>query len=182
MKKLFVVLLALLVCFAMPLLAQDKEKKEMAAGDMDMTPPTPLTEDKYCSSRVGEWKGWSEGGPMGKVEQTETVEMALNGQFLLIKSQDTGEGQGMGILSINPETGEFMGSWADGFRGMYDGAGKREGKVLTMKWTGYQGTYESVETMVDDDTISYTWSFTDPAGNTMEGKGEMKRVKKMTSK
>ena len=35
MKKLFVVLLALLVCFAMPLLAQDKEKKEMAAGDMD---------------------------------------------------------------------------------------------------------------------------------------------------
>jgi len=26
------------------------------------------------------------------------------------------------------------------------------------------------------------WSFTDPAGNTMEGKGEMKRVKKMTSK
>ena len=85
MKKLFVVSFALMVCFAMPLLAQE-DKKEMASGDMDMTPPTPLTEDKYCNARVGEWKGWSEGGPKGRVEQTETVEMALNGQFLLIKS------------------------------------------------------------------------------------------------
>ncbi|MCH8872226.1 hypothetical protein IH824_05565 [candidate division KSB1 bacterium] len=31
-------------------------------------------------------------------------------------------------------------------------------------------------------TMSTAWSFTDPAGNTMEGKGEMKRVKEMTSK
>jgi len=180
MKKLFVVLLALMVCFAMPLLAQE-DKKEMAAGDTDMTPPTPLTEDEYCSTRVGEWKGWSE-SPMGKVEQTETVEMALNGQFLLFKSQDTAGWQGMGVMTINPETGEFMGGWADSFRGIYEGTGKRDGNVLTMKWTGYQGTYEAVETMIGDDTISTTWSFTDPAGNTTEGKGELKRVKKMTSK
>ncbi len=180
MKRLFVISLAVVVCFAMPLLAQE-DKKEMAAGDMEMAPPTPLTEDKYCSARVGEWKGWSE-SPMGNVEQIETVEMALNGQFLLMKAQDTSGWQGMGVLTINPETGEFMGSWADNFRGMYNGAGKREGKVLTWKWTGYQGTYEAVETMIDDDTISNTWSFTDPAGNTMQGKGELRRVKKMTSK
>jgi len=88
----------------------------------------------------------------------------------------------MGVLTINPETGEFMGSWADSFRGMYEGSGKREGNVLSWQWTGYQGTYEVVETMVDDDTISNTWSFTNPAGDTMQGKGELKRVKKMTSK
>jgi len=179
MKKLFIVLLALMVCFALPLLAQE-EKKEMAAGDAGFTPPPPLSEDKYCSTRVGEWKGWGD-SPMGKVEQTETVEMALNGQFLLMKSSDTSGWQGMGVITRNPETGEFMGGWADSFRGMYEGTGKLEGNVLSWKWTGYQGTYESVETMVDDDTISYTWSFTGPAGNTMEGKGEMKRVK-MTSK
>ena len=180
MKKLFVVLLALMVCFAMPLLAQE-DKKEMG-GDMEMAPPTPLTKDAFCSWMVGEWKGWSDGGSMGKAESWEKVEMKLNGQFLHRTAKDSHGYEGMGILTMHPETGQFMGGWVDNFRGMYDGNGNREGNVLSMEWKGAPGTYKQVSTKVDNNTYTYTWSFTDPAGNTMQGKGEMTRVKKMSSK
>jgi len=90
--------------------------------------------------------------------------------------------KGRGALTMHPQTKAFMGFWADNFRGMYTGSGKREGDKLMMTWEGYQGTYKQELTRTGDDSYTYTFSFTDPAGNVSGGKGEMTRVKETSKK
>lgn len=184
MKRGSIVLLVLMLCITMPLLAQEKaaEKGEETADKKEMTEhaemaPPPALDDDLCKWLVGEWEGWSE-GPKGKHSEWEKIEMGLNGQVLLreaVSKTNDGEYAGMGGMTINAESGEFMGYWMDNHRGMYQGKGKREGDKLTMEWQGYQGTYTNVLEKVDENTYTATWSFTDAGGNTMEGKSEMKR-------
>lgn len=187
MKRATIVLLVLMLCITMPLLAQEKaaetaDKKEMTE-QAEMAPPSALDDD-FCKWLVGEWEGWSE-GPEGKHSEWEKIEMGLNGQVLLreaVSKMDDGEYAGMGGMTINPESGEFMGYWMDNHRGMYQGKGKREGDKLTMEWEGYQGTYTNVLEKVDENTYTTTWSFTDAGGNTKEGKSEMTRKGATTMK
>jgi len=179
MKKLSILVVGLLVCFSVPLFAQ--EDKEMMAEHEDYMPPPPLSENEMCQWMAGEWEGWSE-HDMGKSQEWEKIEFGLNDQALIRKAKSQmGEMtyNGIGTLTQNPETGEYIGFWSDNFRGMYQGSGTQEGDKLNFKWEGYQGTYTQVITKTGADSYTFTFTFTDAEGNVSEGKGEMKRVKEM---
>ncbi|MFQ6115176.1 MAG: DUF1579 family protein [bacterium] len=180
MRRLSIALFAMLVIIAMPLMAQEKEA---AQEKQAMAPPEPLA-DEWSKWMVGEWKGWSE-SEQGKSKDWQKVELGLDGQFVMFQATSAiGEMtyKGMGALTHNPETGESMGYWIDNWRGMYAGKGKREGNKLTMEWKGYMGTYNETIEKVSDDKFVTTYSFTDPQGNTSQGRGEMTRVKPVTEK
>ncbi|MEK9136300.1 MAG: hypothetical protein AAB393_04200, partial [Bacteroidota bacterium] len=89
--------------------------------------------------------------------------------------------KGMGPMTINPMTGEYVGYWFDNWRGMYKGTGKREGNKITMNWEGPMGTSTRTIENVGDDKMVQTYSEKDMKGNVVEGKTEMTR-KKMTMK
>lgn len=171
MKKAFVLLLAVMACGALPLFAQEQDMPKEAMPSMAM--PTPLADD-LCAWMVGEWEGWST-SPMGKSQDWQKVEMGLDNQFVITHyTAKTSEAnpeamkawaesmkmskedmdkmmsmtyKGMGPMTINPMTGEFVGYWFDNMRGMYKGTGKREGNKFTIKWEGgpapIERTYEN---------------------------------------
>ena len=121
MRKLFVVLLTVTVCVAMPLMAQDKEmaKKENMAA---MHAPPPPLDNEYMSWMVGEWKGWSETA-MGKSEVSVKCEMAFGGQFMMTQykgESPMGEFSGGGIYTLNQEGG-IEAFWVDSMREMAHG-------------------------------------------------------------
>ena len=66
MRKLSILLLALLMCISLPLLAQEQEKPGTPPA-----PPKPLGEE--WDWMVGEWEGYTE-SPMGKAKEWEKVE------------------------------------------------------------------------------------------------------------
>ncbi|NIR47653.1 DUF1579 domain-containing protein [candidate division KSB1 bacterium] len=183
MRKLVVILLALMVCVAMPLMAQEKE--EMAKGEMEEYAPPPPLDDKWCNFLIGEWEGTSE-GPMGKSQERETIEMGLNGQFLFRRAEGKMENGmsyvGMGAMTIDPESGKYVGYWIDSHRGMYEGTGQAEDGKLTMSWEGDMGSYTQVIEKVGDDKIAGTWTYTPADGEPMKGTYEMTRKKKMNEK
>lgn len=204
MKKISLLFLATLLLVALPLLAQEKEKPKEAAPSM--MPPKPLNDD-LCAWMVGEWEGWST-SPMGKTKDWMKVDWALDKQFLLFhytgqtvemtdeqkkKAMETwGMSKediekmmkmlykGMGPVTVNPATGEFMGYWFDNWRGMYKGTGKREGNKMTMSWEGPMGTELRTTEKVNDDKMVVTFKSTDPKGNVTEGKSELTRKKGAT--
>ena len=181
MRQLFVILLALMVCFAMPLMAQEKEKAE--GGMADMAPPEPLNDD-WHEWMVGEWEGWSE-SEKGKTTEWLKCDMGLNGQFLFLATKsEMGEmtREGRGASTIDPESGAFVGYWVDNFRGMYEGKGKRADNKVTTTWEGNHGTYKETVEKVGADKFTSTYSFTDANGKITKGKLEMTRIKKMTDK
>jgi hypothetical protein len=185
MKKTLIVLLALMVFMAVPLMAQEKEmaKEEMAKEEPAMKAPEPLNDD-WSQWLVGEWQGWSESAE-GKSKEWQKIELGLDGQFLLIQLKSEKEEmtyKGMGALTMNPETGESVGYWIDSMRGMYEGKGKRDGNKVTMEWKGNMGTYKETIEKVSDDKYVTSYTFTDADGNVMEGKSEMTRVKQTTEK
>ena len=205
MKRTFVVLLTLMAFTALPMLAQEKEKPKEAAPSME--PPKPLADD-FCKWMIGEWEGWST-SPMGKSKDWQKVEMGLDKQFVMthynskmtemtpdqMKAMAEAYGmtkeqvekmkdmtyKGMGPMTINPMTGEYVGYWFDNWRGMYKGTGKREGNKITMNWEGPMGTSMRTIENVGDDKMVQTYSEKDMKGNVVEGKTEMTR-KKMTMK
>lgn len=190
MRKLLIVILAVTVCFALPLMAQEKEmgkkemdKKEMSEDMGQMQMPQPLN-DEFMSWLVGEWEGTSE-SEHGQAKEWEKIEMGLDGQFLFHHAKsDMGEMsyQGRGVTTLDPETGKIMGFWIDNFRGMYKGEGTREGDKVTMTWKGNQGTYTNTIQKMGPDKYTSKYTFTDPAGNSHSGSAEMSRVEKMTDK
>ena len=182
MRKLFVVLLALLVCVAMPLMAQEKEmnKKEMPAMP---EPPAPLNDD-FMNWMQGEWKGWSENA-MGKSEDWMKCEMGFGGQFVTIHYKSEGGPMGPydggGAMTLD-EKGGIIGIWLDSFRDIANGKGTREGNVMTMHWESKMGKYSRTTEKVSDDKLVATDKWEMPDGTVMEGKTELTRVKKMTDK
>ncbi len=180
MRKLFVVLLALMVCIAMPLMAQDKEMdhKDMAAMH---APPAPLN-DEYLSWLVGEWKGTTE-GMMGKSEDTITCKMGLGGQFLMMSYKGKtpmGDFTGSGAYTLN-EKGEVVAFWLDSGRTMARGKGMRDGDTMTMHWESNMGKGTRTMKKISDDKFIAT-SKMNMGDHVMESKSEMTRVKKMTDK
>ncbi len=181
MRKSFIVLLALMVCIAMPLMAQEKEmaKKEMPAMP---APPAPLDDD-YMKWMVGEWKGWSE-NTMGKSEVSMKCNMNFGGQFMMIEYKAEGPmGQftGGAAMTLNEEGG-IDGFWVDSMRDMAKGKGTRDGDVMTMHWESKMGKGTRITKKVSDDKYVVTSKWEMPNGMVMEGKEEMTRVKEMTEK
>ena len=200
MKRFAWFAFCVLAVYAMPLPAQEKESKEAAQS---MSPPKPLQDD-LCAWMVGEWEGFSV-SPMGKTKDWQKVEWGLDGQFVVTTYSSTTvemtEEQkkkametwgmskedvenmmnmaykGMGPMTINPATGEFVGYWFDNWRGMYKGSGKREGNRVTMSWEGPMGTEVRTTEKTGDDTMVVTFKSMDPKGNPMEGRTELKRKK-----
>ncbi|NIR47654.1 DUF1579 domain-containing protein [candidate division KSB1 bacterium] len=180
MKKLFTLVIALSVCFAIPLMAQEQE---MAKSEMEEHAAPPPLDDEWSNWMVGEWEGTSE-GPMGKSKDWMKCQKGLDGQFLIIHwkgKMDNGMTyEGRGASTIHPMSGKVMGYWIDSMRGMYEGEGKREGNKLTMEWTGSTGTAVRITEKISDDKFVVTEKMTMPDGSTMEGTSEMTR-KKMAS-
>ncbi len=182
MKKLFVVLLAIMVCIAMPLMAQDKEMAKKEDMPAMPTPPAPLDDD-FMKWRVGEWKGWSE-GTMGKSEVWMKCEMGVGGQFMMMEhksTSDMGQFTGRGSYTLD-EAGGIQAFWIDSMRDMGKGKGMREGDVMTMNWESKMGKGTHVTTKVSEDKLAGTHKWEMPNGMVMEGKTEMTRVKAMTDK
>ncbi len=177
MKKILVVLLV--ACMALPLFAQEKKD---AAPAMP-APPTALDDD-FLKSSVGEWEGTTTMA-MGTSQDWQKNELTLDGQFMLTHyTSKLGEMnyKGMGMLTKNPMTGEYVGSWFDNLRGMYKGTGKREGNKVTMHWEGPMGIMRD-ETMekIGDDKMVTVFKQKEPDGSMSEGRNEMTR-KKMATK
>ena len=197
MQKVFILVLAVLLCSSLSATAQEMEKKmdegkehmehmDHKQEHMDemgaMMPPSPLN-DAWSKWMVGEWEGWSN-GPMGKSKEWEKIEMGLDGQFLLRQAtSDHGDMvyKGNGAITMTKDGG-YAGMWVDNFRGMYRGSGKMVDGKLVMEWKGEQGTYTHSATKVSDDKYTAVWSFTDPSGQKSEGQMEMTRKEAMTSK
>lgn len=199
MKRTFVLLFAMTAFLALPLQAQEKEmpkEKMMSASAIK-----PL-EDDLCKWMIGEWEGWSE-STMGKAQETMKVEWGLDKQFVMtsltskvtemkpeqmkamaeamkMSKEDMSKMmervyKGMGPMTINPMTGEWIAFWFDNWRGMYKGTGKREGNKIVMNWEGPMG--KSVRTIekAGEDKLVMTYKEEMPGGVIVEGRTEMTR-------
>ena len=181
MRKLFVVLLALMVCIAMPLMAQDKEmtkKDDMAA----MHAPPPPLDNAYMSWMGGEWKGWTKGA-MGESEDWMNCKMDFGGQFMMMEYKGKsamGEWTGGGAYTLNEE-GEIVAFWIDSHRTMATGKGTLDGDTMTVHWESKMGKGTRTTMKISDDKFVVTSKF-QMGEQLMESKEEMTRVKKMTDK
>lgn len=190
--------------------ATDKKElsEEMAKGEMSMTPPEPLN-NEWFNWLEGEWQGWSE-SPMGKSEDHMKVEMGLNDQFLIMKytgkmaamtpeqkqqwqeamgateeeveKMANTEFKGIGLLTIDSQSGEIVGHWFDSWRNMSKGHGRIEGNKEIMEWSGAMGTGTRTVEKVGEDKLVVTEKWNMPDGSVMESKSEMTRVKEHTEK
>jgi hypothetical protein len=199
MKRDLMLVVAVLVLFSLPLLGQEKEKPKEAAPSV--APPTALADD-MCAWMIGEWEGWSE-TPMGKATEWDKFGWSLDNQFVMMnttsKTTEMTEEQkkkaaemygmtkedvekmigmtykGMGPLTVNPGTGEYLGYWFDNWRGIYKGTGKREGNKITMTWESPMGSEVRTTEKVDENKMVITFKSTDPKGSVTEGKTELTR-------
>jgi hypothetical protein len=204
-RNLLFVAVVLLLC-SLPVLAQEKEKPEEAAAP-SMAPPSALTDD-MLAWMIGEWEGWTQ-SPTGKDQEWDKFEWGLDNQFVLMtttsKTTEMTEEQkakametygmskddvekmiqmtykGMGPLTMNPATGEYMGYWFDNWRGVYKGTGKRDGNKLSMTWEGPMGKETRTTEKVGDNKMVISIESTDAKGNVMKATTELTR-KKMENK
>jgi hypothetical protein len=166
MKKLTVLFLLLTVCVV----------------NAQMGPP-PALDNALLKSLVGEWKGTSK-SEMGDSQITETYELGLEGQFLLLNYQSTsanGAFNGMAAYTLNPESGQVSAYWIDSMRSMAEGSGKIEDKKMTLEWKGPWGTGTIAMELVNENKIMGSSKFTMQDGSVMESTSEMMRVQ-MTEK
>ena len=201
MKRNLMLVAAVLGVLSLPVLAQEQEKPKEAAPSM--APPSALADD-MCAWMIGEWEGWTE-SPMGKAKEWDKFEWGRDNQFVIMhatsKTTEMSEEQkakvmeaysmskddvekmiqmtykGMGPLTMNPATGEYMGYWFDNWRGVYKGTGKREGNKVSVTWEGPMGKETRTTEKVDDNTMVIFIQSTDPMGNVTEAKTELTRMK-----
>jgi hypothetical protein len=201
MKRNLLFAVAMLVLLSLLALGQEKEKPKEAAPSM--APPSALADD-MCNWLIGEWEGWTTSA-MGKSKESDKFEWGLDNQFVIMhatsKTAEMTEEQkkkameaygmskedlekmmemkykGVGPITIDPATGEFIGYWFDNWRGIYKGAGKREGNKITMTWEGQMGTETRTTEKVDENTMVISIKSTDPKGKVMEAKTELTRMK-----
>ncbi len=174
-------LIMFLICFSLPLFAQEEGEKEMGESSEAMMPPPPLA-DAWTKWIVGEWQGWSE-SPMGRSEDHMECELGLDGQFQFIEvtsKSDQGKYHGLGAVTMVGE--EVRGYWIDSWRSMSEGMGKIEGNVMTMVWTDESGKYTRITERAGDDKMKVTFKMEQSDGKSWEGRAEMSRVKQTTAK
>ncbi len=162
--------------------------------------PQPLA-DEWTQWIVGDWEGSGESNA-GKGKGKFRVELALSGQFLLLRSeaeltelnpdylkkhmQATDEEidrfkrsgyQALEIYTADPKTGEVLGFLFDNLRCLATGKGKREGFRETVDWewrTGHKST--RVTERVNSDRMRVIERTRQADGSVMEDKGEMVRI------
>ncbi len=188
MKRTLAVIVAFLfMSLALPLFAQ--------------APPGPLNDD-FLKWLVGEWEGTTE-SPMGKSNDEMEVDWDLEHQFIgfrfksknaesdpakleamakatgMTKEQLLAPYKGKGVMTMNPETKEYIGYWFGSFRDVSQGKGAREGNKITMTWEGSMGNEVRTFEKAGDDKLVMSFKGKDPQGNEMSGTTTMMRkVKK----
>ena len=186
MRKLILTGIVLSLLAALPVLAQEEQMASKPESAEEMTPPKPLTEDKFCSWMVGEWVGTSESSN-GNSEDWMRVDMKLENNYALMHykgKMTTGQYagmtyEGMGPVTINPATGEYVGFWFGTMRDMSQGTGKQEGNKVTMTWQSPQGTHVRTTEMTGPDKMHVTFKEMDSDGNVIsEGTSKLSRKKK----
>lgn len=169
--------MAILMFAALPLLAQ--------------APPGPLQDD-FCDWMVGKWEGTTE-STMGKSNDEMEVDWDLEHQFIEMrfkskvaetdpakleamakamgatKEQVLMPYKGRGMMTVNPQTKEFVSYWFDSMRGTYQGKGKREGDVITTNWESPTGTEVRTIEKAGADKMVMTFKGKDPQGNEVSG-------------
>lgn len=128
---------------------------------------------------AGQWQGMIN-GPFGEVEEWMAVTFGLENQFLLMQGKSKSsamEYKGMGAMTVDPKTGNFVGVWIDNFRGMYKGSGKEEGNKITMEWAGPQGKSTRIIEKLSQDKMKVSVKMPGPDGKITTFSGELSRVK-----
>ena len=201
MKTLFFIVLMFTLAVAPFAVGQDKTKPADNANSGG--PPKPL-DDAMSSWMVGEWSGTTTSN-MGTSDEWQKNEMSLDKQFITTnftsqitkvdpqfltaqaaqmkmseqdvdKMMKSSTYKGMGLMTLDPKTGGYIGYWFDSWRGMYKGTGKLEGNKITMNWEGTMGN--SVRTIEKDDKGNLIQTFKENMnGMTMEGKTVSSRKK-----
>jgi hypothetical protein len=164
-------------------------------------PPGPLQDD-FCDWMVGKWEGTTESS-MGKSNDEMEVDWDLEHQFIEMrykskvaetdpakleamakamgatKEQVLKPYKGRGLMTMNPQTQEFVTHWFDSMRGIYLGKGKREGDVITTNFESPMGTEVRTIEKAGADKMVMTFKGKDPQGNEVTGTTTfMRKVKK----
>lgn len=184
-------------------IAQKNEKPAEPAAPAG--PPKPL-DDEMSHWMVGSWKGMSESN-LGTAEETEKCELSLDKQFIVMhltshftklnpdylkpmaagmkisereaeKMMKRTRYKGIGVLTIDPTTGEYNGYWFDNWRGTYKGKGKLEGDKVTMTWDGPMGSSTRTIEKDENDHLVQKFEEKDMNGGIVEGKSVYSRAKK----
>ena len=192
------------VAFVFTAQAGENDKKSARSEFM----PKPLDDD-WSKWLVGQWEGSGKsetGGGKAQGSGEATVEMALNGQFRIHRSEAiiteitpeqrqyfkkrrhaTDEEidrfmnepfRALEIYSLDLRTGEVVGFMFDSLRCMATGRGKLEGNTETVQWTWARGQKSTrVTKKLGPDKVSVTERIVMPDGSIMEDTGEATRVK-----
>jgi len=159
----------LLMSMALPLFAQ--------------APPGPLQDD-LCDWMVGKWEGTTE-STMGKSNDEMEVDWDLEHQFLDFHyKQKMGEGnaamtyKGRGMMTVHPQTKEYIGHWFGSFRDISTGKGTRTGNKITMTWEGGAGPETRTIEKVADDKMVMAFKGVGPDGKEMSGTTTLMRKAK----
>lgn len=165
-----------------------------------MAPPGPL-EDDLCKWMVGKWEGTTESS-MGKANDEMEVDWDLGHQFVNMhykskiaetdpaKLEEMAKGMGMtkeqvqmpykgvGYMTIDPQTKEYIGYWFGSMRDISVGKGTREGNKVTMTWDGPMGSEMRTFEKAGEDKLVMSFEGKDPQGNVVKGTTTMMRKAK----
>jgi hypothetical protein len=163
-------------------------------------PPGPLEDDLY-KWMAGNWEGTTDSF-MGKSNDELEIDWDLENQFVnfhlkskiaetdpakleemakamgITKEQLQMPYKGVGYLTINPQTKEYVGYWFGSMRDISVGKGTREGNKITMTWEGPQGSEMRTFEKAGEDKFVMNFEIKDPQGNVMKGTTTLTRKAK----
>ncbi len=158
MKHVSIVLLIVMVSMASCAINQEKEIAEESKPSSFQLEPL---DDEWSKWLVGEWEGSAE-SDVGTGKVWTKIELGLNGQFLIMKSESefteitdeqrqylretlhasdeeiekfqSSTFKELRIHTIDPKTGEVVGYLFDSMRCVARGRGRRQGNKEIMEW------------------------------------------------
>jgi hypothetical protein len=163
-------------------------------------PPGPL-EDDFCKWMIGKWEGATESS-MGKFNDEMEVDFDLEHQFVnmhykskiaetdpakleamakatgMTKEQVQMPYKGVGYMTMNPQTKEYIGYWFGSRRDISVGKGKREGNKIIMTWEGPMGSEMRTFEKAGEDKLVMNFEGKDSQGNVMKGTTTLMRKAK----
>jgi hypothetical protein len=184
MKRLSILLLVVMVSMASCAMNQEKEIAEESKPSSFQ--PEPL-DDEWSKWLVGQWEGSAESDAgAGKIRMK--IELGLNGQFLIMKTEseiteitdeqrqylrETLHGSDeeiekfqsstfkeLQIHTIDPKTGERIGYLFDSMRCIAKGTGRLEGnkEIMEWKWSAFAQGATSVSIIEKINNNKFTYN------------------------